>query len=424
LPTFAPLEGVRVLSFELAFSLPAGTRALHDLGADVVRVSPPERRHDRYISVIDGVFHGKRSMGIDLTNDRGRTLARRLALAADVVCNNFRPAVLGKYGLDEATLRQEKPELICLQLSGYGTPGPWSNYPAFGPSTEAAGGFNRLMYAEDEIPTRLNTGVFSDQLAGRHAALAIVAALQRRRETGAGAGIDLSMTACITHLLGENMTRASMLAETPAFTGNRDDRFVPQGVYRTAGDDEWIAISVTSDEAWRALCTQLNNPQLHPRLDPDADRAARLLVHDDIDRAISEWTAPQHKDEIAISLQAIGVAAAPVRTVADAGLDPQFAARGTLQAVVHDEPKMGFNSHPHPVLPWHIDGFDRRQLTDYRHTGADNRTALADWLDVSSSECDALLASSALHEEGPMSLAPRPEGPPRDPNFGDKLGLR
>ena len=84
-----------------------------------------------------------------------------------------------------------------MQLSGYGTPGPWSDFPAFGPSTEAAGGLNLLMVDEIETPFRISTGVFADQLSGRYAALAITAALQKRQESGAGATIDLSMTACI-----------------------------------------------------------------------------------------------------------------------------------------------------------------------------------------------------------------------------------
>jgi CoA:oxalate CoA-transferase len=250
LRTYKPLSGIKILSFELAFSLPAGTRALHDLGADVVRVSPPERQQDRYISVIDGVFHGKSCIAIDLTKEQGRDLAWQLAMQADVVCNNFRPHVMAKYNLDDKRLRRTKPELICLQLSGYGTPGPWSDFPAFGPSTEAAGGMNRLMVDESETPFRISSGVFADQLSGRYAALAITAALQNRQESGKGATIDLSMTACITHLLGEAMTKASLQDNMPEFRGNRDPRFVPQGIYRAEGSNEWISISITDDDVY------------------------------------------------------------------------------------------------------------------------------------------------------------------------------
>jgi CoA:oxalate CoA-transferase len=128
-PVYLPLKGVRVLSFEIAFALPAGTRSLCDLGADVVRVAPPGgSAAASYISVVDGVFHGKPCISIDLTTEEGRELAFSLAMHADVVCNNFRPGVISKYGLDSQRLRAAKPDLIYLQLSGYGTPGPWSGF--------------------------------------------------------------------------------------------------------------------------------------------------------------------------------------------------------------------------------------------------------------------------------------------------------
>lgn len=419
LQTFKPLAGVSVLSFELAFSLPSGTRALHDLGADVVRVSPPERQQDRYISVIDGVFHGKRCIAIDLTKPSGRDLALRLALKADVVCNNFRPHVLEKYGLGAETLRAARPNLITLQLSGYGTPGPWSNFPAFGPSTEAAGGLNRLMVDDNEIPTRLQTGVFADQLAGRNAALAIVAALKHRQDSGEGASLDLSMAACITHLLGVAMTRAALDDGMPPYRFNRDPRFVPQGIYRTLGSDEWLSLSIVDDAAWVRLCRLVADPALSP----DADREQRQAKHDAIDVAIERWTSNQDKDDLCRILQQAGIAAAPVRTVADSATDPQFLARKALQSVHHHTPKLGFTAHPHPPLPWRIVGRERRRLTDYRHTGQDNAAVLKSWLQMSDVEIAALRKCGALASQPTLNLKPRPESPLAEPGFASKLGL-
>ena len=419
LRTFKPLAGIKILSFELAFSLPAGTRALHDLGADVVRVSPPERQQDRYISVIDGVFHGKPCISIDLTLERGRHLAHDLALEADVVCNNFRPNVMPKYGLDGQSLRSRKPELVWLQLSGYGTPGPWSNFPAFGPSTEAAGGLNRLLADAGERPFRINTGVFADQLSGRHAALAVVAALRKRQQTGEGATIDLSMTACITHLLGQAMTRASLGESMPPFRGNRDPRFAPQGIYRAAGQDEWVSISVTSDAAWRRLSEIIADD----RLDPNQTLEGRRAAHDHIDAIIQSWTRGKSKDAVTEVLQQAGIAAAPVRTVADSALDPQFLARGSLQPVRHRKPKLGYKSHPHPPLPWRVVGRQRRRVTDYRHTGQDNARVLRNWLGIDEPEIAELHRSGVLSKEPPLNLQPREAIPNRDPDYATKLGL-
>ncbi|MDA1075073.1 MAG: CoA transferase [Proteobacteria bacterium] len=417
--TYKPLNGTRVLSFELAFSLPAGTRALHDLGADVVRVSPPERQQDRYISVIDGVFHGKSSIAIDLTNAAGRDIAFDLAMQADVVCNNFRPSVLAKYGLDAARLRQAKPALIWLQLSGYGSPGPWSDFPAFGPSTEAAGGMNYLMVDEDETPFRVSTGVFADQLSGRYAALAITAALMKRQETGQGATIDLSMTACITHLIGESMTRASVQGHLPEYRGNRDPRFVPQGIYRSVGDDEWISISVVDDERWQRLCALIGVAGL----DPHATRQMRWADHDSIDEIISSWSKDQNKDDLTRLLQTHGIAAAPVRTVVDSALDEQFKARGALQPVRHRKAKLGYTTHPHPPLPWRVIGRRRRKLTDYRHTGQDNARVLKRWLNMHEDAVLDLEKAGVLAREPALDLRERPASRQRDPQHASKLGL-
>ena len=423
--TYLPLDGIKVLSFETAFALPAGTRALHDLGADVVRVaSPGGNAFGRYVSVTDGVFHGKPCISIDLTHADGRQIAVDLALEADVVCNNFRPSVLEKYGLGAATLRGLKPELIVLQLSGYGTPGPWSNYPAYGPSTEAAGGMNKLMVEEEERPFRLQTGVFSDQLSGRHAAFAITSALLKRHETGVGASIDLSMTECITHLIGEEVVAASMnggeLTEWQRQRRrhpNRDAEFAPQGIYPCRGDDEWVAIAITSEKTWRALAGLVEG------LDASADVAARRADHDAIDARIGAWTEPLAKDDVMHRLQALGIAASAVRTVRDSATDPQFSARQSLQMVQHKKPLLGYDAHPHPPLPWRVLGRLRRRLTDFRNSGQDNATVLARWLDYPRRRVNQLERNGALSRSDQLDMSVRQPTTYHDPDFARIVGL-
>jgi len=371
------------------------------------------------VSVSDGVFMSKPCIAIDLTREAGRELATELAMRADVVCNNSRPGVLDKYGLGAERLRGLKPELIWLQLSGYGTPGPWSDFPAYGPSTEAAGGMNRLLVDEDEVPIRNGSGVFSDQLAGRFAALALTAAIEKRRQTGKGATIDLSMTECITHLLGPLMVEAFRTGRTPPAEKNRRERFAPQGVYPCRGRDEWIAIAVKGDAAWRALVKLVG-----AGLDASADLASRRRRHDAIDAVIAEWTAGQDKDALAKLLQSRGIAAAPVRTVQDSALDPQFAARGALQMVKHANPQLGYSAHPHPPLPWRIVNRRKVTVTDFRNGGEDNIAVLNRWLGLSKAEVKALEAAGTLIDEGPVEIATRQaSGELFDPDFAARLGL-
>ena len=206
---FLPLKGIRVLAFEVAYSLPAGTRTLAELGAEVVRVAGPGR-DSYYISVVDGVYMSKPCIGINLKDPEGLAIARQMAAKADVICSNFVPGVMERLGLGAEELRALNPSAIVMQLSGYGTPGPWSNYAAFGPSTEAAGGMNHLVGSPSGPPVRLGSGVFSDQLAGRFAALGLIAALEQRQRTGEGRYIDVSMSEAITLLVGETVVAAGL----------------------------------------------------------------------------------------------------------------------------------------------------------------------------------------------------------------------
>src|SRR5579883_2742348 len=228
MPGWMPLRGVRVLAFEGAFSLPSGTRLLADLGAEVVRVGRPGGEYGSYIGVIDGIGLNKRSITVDLRTPEGNAVARRLVEKADMVCNNFTPRVMKQFGLDEPALRAIKPDLITLQLSGYGSPGPWQDFQAFGPSTEAAAGMNALMGMPADPPMRVGSGVFADQASGRFTAQALLDALEHRRRTGEGCCLDLSMTECIISLLGASIVYAARTGQAPARTGNRDPLAAPQ----------------------------------------------------------------------------------------------------------------------------------------------------------------------------------------------------
>lgn len=413
---YKPLAGVKVLAFEIAFALPAGTRTLAELGAEVVRVPPPARDVGNYIGVVDGVFLSKPCISIDLTKKRGRALAKRLALEADVVCDNFRSSVLAKYGLSPEELRREKPELIVLKLSGYGTPGPWTDYAAFGPSVEAAGGMNRIMGAAGR-PVGVGSGVFADQLAGRYAALALITALRAREETGAGRTIDLSMVECIAHLMGPFLARASKHPDGP---WGEVQQHVPDRCYPCRGEDEWIAVTVKSDAEWRRLAYHMGDRQLMHR--DFATRGRRAKRRDEIDAAIADWTRDQDKNELARTLQGLKIAAAPVRTVADMYDDPQLQSRGGFQSVAHRPAVMGFKAHPHVRNPWHVRGRERQRLTDFRYLGQDNRRVLREWLGLSPEEIRSLEAEDIVVSAECLEV--HDQVPPlKDPDHAHHVGL-
>ncbi len=420
---YRPLRGIRVLSFEIAFSLPSGTRTLAELGAEVVRVAGPARPAGTYIAVIDGVFLSKPCVGINLRNEEGRAIARDLVAQADIVCHNFTPNVMAGFGLSPEDLLAIKPDLIVLQLTGYGTPGPWAAYPAYGPSTEAAGGLNSLMGNESDEPVRIGSGVFADQLSGRFATLAILAALERRQRTGKGEVIDLSMTESITTLLGGAIAGAHLNGRAPERPGNRDACFAPQGVYPCRGDDQWIAISVEDDAQWAALA-QLSG--LEDFTGPELKTAeGRRREPDDIDATLAAWTTQFDKDALTSTLQTKGIAAGPVRRPEDSHFDQHLAARGAFQRVEHEAPIIGYMAHPHLANPWIADGFERAKLSDFRFTGADNRRVLKRWLGTPVAEVRRLAKEGALLDVGELLVGDRnpPPGTKVDADAGERLGL-
>jgi len=418
-----PLRGVRVLAFEAAFSLPSGTRLLADMGADVVRVGWPGGTYDNYIAVIDGIGLNKRTIGIDLRNHEGNEIARRLVASTDVVCNNFRPPVMKAYGFDEAALRAIKHDLIVLQLSGYGVPGPWQNFPAYGPSTEAAGGMNASMGTVDDPPMRVGSGVFSDQASGRYAALALISALEHRQRTGEGRTLDLSMYEAIVHLLGNSVLYAARNGTAPPRTGNRDDACVPQGIYPCSGDDNWLALSICDDNQWQVLRELIGSEGL---CDPVFDSVeSRLAHHDRINLQVAAWTRDRTKEEASALLQGRGIAAGPVQKASDLPFDAQLVAREALQPVTRLAPVLGHTAHPHLTLALRVVGAPGTALAPERPIGKDNRSVLKAWLGVGAAEVTRLERGGALVpvRTSEVRVPPNQLAGTTDPGFARKLDL-
>lgn len=421
--SYRPLKGVRVLSFEAAVTLPAATRVLADLGAEVVQVRRPGRTVDNFIATYDGTLINKRSMLIDLRMEQGRALALRLAAQADVVANNFTPRVMRGFGLDYERLRAVRGDLIVMQLSGYGSPGPWSDYPAYGPSVEAAGGLNALIGEDGDVPVRIGSGVFADQLAGRYATVALLAALVHRQRTGEGQYIDLSMYEAIIHLHGQNVMAASGGGPDPVRRGNRDPAIAPQGIYPAAGEDQWVAISVETDEQWRALRETVGDARLDGAA--LAAVAARHERHDEIDEAIARWTRRRSKHDAAELLQSRGVIAGPVQAPRDLAVDRHYIARGHFRPIRHREPIAGESWHPHLSQLPKIHGARPAPLAEARPDGADNAAVLGSWLGLDAAE------ARRLHEEGvtptarPLvtSASDVPRRGPFDPDHAQRVGL-
>jgi benzylsuccinate CoA-transferase BbsF subunit len=330
-PRVGPLAGTRVLDFTWVVAGPVATRTLADLGADVIKV---ERRDavdfgDRRGGLSGTLMRGKRSIVLDLADARGVALARRLALACDVVIDNFSARVMPNLGLDHESLRAERPDLISVRMTGYGLTGPDRDNVSYGPTLQALTGYTLRMTEPGEPPVGFGYS-YSDLAAGHLGALAVLAALWQRRRSGRGACIDLAQQEAVAGLLGPLLIDRAAHGGASEAVGNASQETpgAPHGVYPCAGGDRWIAISVFDDDGWRRLVAAMDGAAwaFDARF---ASCAGRLAHAADLDAHLGAWTRTLDADAAMERLQGAGIAAGRVADARDLCMrDPQLAARG------------------------------------------------------------------------------------------------
>ncbi len=363
-----PLTGVRVLDLTRVWAGPLAARILADLGADVIRVeapwgrgpagvdassvlatryypdNDPGERHWNRIGFENKYGLNKRSVALDLTHPGARAALETLISGADMLIENYSPRVMPQLGLAEDRLQELNPALIYVTMPGYGRTGPDADRVAYGPMIDGHAGLSSLMGYEGS-PGWKGGVAWPDPVAGIHAAGAALAALLARRADPGRRGptVELSQLEAAVHMAGDAVVAAQIAGRDPEPMGNRHPCFAPQGVYPTAGHDRWLALSVTDDGAWAALCREAGLPLELATLDV-AGRRARAA---EIDGLLAAWTAPLDAADATARLQAAGVAAAPLADAADVLADPHLAARGFFVPVAHPEA----GTHPWPRLP-------------------------------------------------------------------------
>jgi crotonobetainyl-CoA:carnitine CoA-transferase CaiB-like acyl-CoA transferase len=334
-----PLRGVKVLDFMWAVAGPLTTRILADYGATVVRVESG-RRTDVARTLrptIAGaetenaaLFHscniGKRMISLDITRPESRDVVLDLVRWADVVCESFAPGKMKKLGFDYASLCEIKPDVIMLSTSLMGQTGPLARFAGYGNLGAAIGGFCELGGWPDRAPVG-PYGAYTDYMAPRFNASALLAALAHRERSGEGQHIDMAQIETGLHFLAPALLALSARGEELSRAGNADGSHAPHGCYPVEGEDRWIAIAVDGDERWQALCEVLDGGEW--RRDPRfADAAARRAHADALDDAIAERTSQRKGADLEAALIARGVAAHRVLDSPGLCEDAQLGFRG------------------------------------------------------------------------------------------------
>ena len=330
-PGTRPLDGVRVLDFTWVVAGPVTTRILADLGADVIKIERANALDfgDRRAGLSGTLMRGKRSVVLDLARPEGVALARRLAAASDVVVDNFSARVMPNLGLDHETLARARPDIVTVRMTGLGLTGPQRDWVSYGPTLQALTGYTLLMAEPGGAPAGFGYS-YSDLAGGNLGALATLAALWHRRRTGRGQLVDLAQLEAVASLLGPTLLARALDGGPSAAVGNASPEgpAAPYGVYRAAGADRWVAITVLDDGEWARFGAALGGPAWtrDPRFATAGGRAAHAA---EIDAHVAAWVAPQEAEAVVETLQAAGVAAGLVADAADLCVrDPQLAARG------------------------------------------------------------------------------------------------
>ena len=346
-----PLDGLKVLDLTWVVAGPVIGRALADFGATVVRVESSTRvetaRHMQpFYGGVPGSENsalyitwnaGKLGVTADLSTERGREVARRLAGWSDVVLESFSPGQMQRWGLDYATLSAHRPELIMLSTAIMGQTGPYARLAGYGNVGAALSGFQDIVGWPDR-PALGPFGPYTDYVGPRFALTTLLAAVDHRQRTGEGCYIDVSQVEAGVYLQAPEMADYARNGTVVHRVGNADRVFAPHGVYRCqpedGGTERFVAIAVRTDEQWRKLATLMGRAGLaaDPGFGTAAGRRARAA---DLDPLVAAWTAGQMAEDVERRLQDGGIPAHVSASSRDFCTDPQLAHRGHLVQVSH-----------------------------------------------------------------------------------------
>ncbi|WP_260463468.1 CaiB/BaiF CoA-transferase family protein [Streptomyces sp. TRM72054] len=328
-----PLAGITVVAVEQAVAAPFATRQLADLGARVIKVERVDggdfaRGYDTAARGLASHFvwcnRGKESIALDLKDPRGLDVVRRLVADADVFVQNLAQGAAARLGLDAATLCAAHPRLIAVDISGYGSSGPYADKRAYDMLVQCEAGLVSVT-GTPEQPVKAGIPA-ADIAAAMYAFSGVLAALVRRGSTGRGGPVEVSMLEALTEWMGHPLHHVMHDGTPPARTGLAHAVIAPYDAYATA-DGGRVLLSVQNDREWRRLAEQvMGQPELGT--DPAfATNAARVANRDRTDAEVARALGAMGADEALARLEGAGIACARLRDVREVAEHPQLAAR-------------------------------------------------------------------------------------------------
>ena len=341
----AALAGIRVLELATFVAGPFAASVLSEFGAEVIKIEQPGqgdplRKFGTPSPTGDGYCwlseaRNKRSITLDLRKPEGAAIFKRLVKDADVVCENFRPGTLDRWGLTWEELSKINPRLVLLRVSGYGQTGPYKDRPGFARIAHAFGALTYLTGMPGGPPLTPGSTSLADYISGLFGAVGILVALRARDTTGKGQEIDVSLYESIFRVLDEMAPLHAATGFVRPRLGRGTANVCPHGHFE-CGDGDWVAIACTSDKMWARMAHVLGRDALagDPRY---ATAAKRVENREDVDGMVTAFTLSMSRDGVMETCVAGEVPIAPVYSIAEVFKDPQYIARETIKRVTETQ---------------------------------------------------------------------------------------
>jgi CoA:oxalate CoA-transferase len=338
------LQGVRVLDLTRVLAGPYCSMVLGDLGADIIKIENPEGGDDSrgFGPFVNGesvyfisLNRNKKSLSLNLKTEEGKEIFRKLVKEADIVVENYRPGTMEKLGLGYEELEKINPGIIYAASSGFGHTGPYSQKAAYDLIVQGMGGIMSLTGEPDGPPTRVGASV-GDITSGLFTTIGILAALNKRKETGKGQKVDVSMLDCQVAILENAIARYAVTGVSPKSTGNRHPSITPFAVLTAS--DSYLIVAAGNDNLWKKWCYTVNREDLaeDPRFKTNGDRTENWAALEPI---MNEILVQRGVEEWLTIFEEAGIPASRINDVENVVNHPQVKAR---EMIVHqDHPVAG-----------------------------------------------------------------------------------
>jgi len=425
----AILEGTKVISMGSAWAGPYVGRVLAELGAEVFRIelhggtkfgrgTPESEEAWKKMLLARGMPEedvekaAKRTpgdrgnylpdnfgIGLDLGQDKGKEVYRKLVKITDIVIDGFSPRVMINFDLGYSALKKVKPDIIYVSIPALGLTGPEKDARMWGTGCEFVGGLTSTRGYIDDKPHRAACYI-ADGIASPHILTAILAALNYHADTGKGQHIEIAQAECATSIMGEAIMDYSLNGRIAQPTGNRHPSLAPHNCYRCRGEDMWVTIAVTSEEEWEHLCEVMGNPEW-TKNHKFADSLSRWQNQEELDKLIETWTIQHDHYAVQEMLQKTGVPAAAVVTLEEHVLyDPQVKDRSLYQWLTYHDGV----ADPIFRVPWVLPQTPTQMTRCAPYVGEHNGYLLKDVLGLAEEEIDRLVEENVVGVTPPEAL--------------------